>query len=179
MVDLKSFEGFYKVDGDRGLLWSTGCRKGANHSGRYLKCSLDKDGYNKVSVIGSDGKAKTKRVGVAVLSSYTEKPFKNAQVNHKNGVRTDDRLINLEWVTPSENIRHSFESLSKNQRCSRNNNFKPWGFELDGEFFDFMDKSVESWCKENKTSSTAIYSSMRSGRALKAGKFRGYRFYRK
>lgn len=177
MKDLKGCKGLYKADGENGLIWSNGCRDGANHKGRYLKCSRDKDGYNKVTV-RVDGKQKTFRVGVAVLAAYFEKPFIGAQVNHKNGDRSDDRLCNLEWVTASENIRHSFEKLGKNQRGSKNNCFKPWGFEFKGERFSFNDKSVDGWCNENKTSSTAIYSSMRSGKELARGKFKGYRFYR-
>lgn len=36
--------------------------------------------------------------------------FDEYQTNHKNGVKTDFRLNNLEWITPSEDLLHAFES---------------------------------------------------------------------
>ena len=65
-------------------------------------------GYVCCRIVFDSGK-KTNRL-VHRLIALTFLSNEKEHVNHKNGIKNDNRLINLEWVTPSENLQHAYDT---------------------------------------------------------------------
>ena len=58
-----------------------------------------------------DGKTKDFRVHRLVAQHFIKNDGGKRDVNHKNGIKTDNRACNLEWLTHSENERHKIYEL--------------------------------------------------------------------
>ena len=106
-VVMENYMNMYEVS-------NTGCVKSLKRfkvkSDRLLKCGEDNFGYPSVS-LNKAPRSKAVRVHVLVASAFIGSiPVPGMQVNHKNGVKKDNRVENLEWVTPLENMRHMFRT---------------------------------------------------------------------
>lgn len=88
---------------------------------KILNPAISTDGYLKTMLKNNDGKYCTIAVHRVILNSFILKPSKDFEVNHINGIKTDNNIENLEWVTHSQNCKHSFDiGLQKPKRGELN-----------------------------------------------------------
>ena len=78
--------------------------------GKVKKKYTDKQGYERVGItVGKQDKIY--RVHNLIMNAfYGDKPFDKAEINHIDGIKTNNRLDNLEWCTKSENMQHALKN---------------------------------------------------------------------
>lgn len=72
----------------------------------YILTQSTQQDYKFVT-LNVNGKQKRMRVHRLVAEAFIENPDNKPYVNHLNGIRSDNNIVNLEWVTPSENTQHA------------------------------------------------------------------------
>lgn len=83
---------------------------------KELKQHVDRYGYKRVN-LSICGKNVQKLVHRLVAEAFIPNPCKKPQVNHKNGIKLDNSIENLEWVTNEENRAHAVKNgLHKHQK---------------------------------------------------------------
>lgn len=81
---------------------------------KILTPSLNNKGYLLVNLYTKGVGGKCLLVHRLVCIAFVgDPPTEDHEVNHKNGDRTDSRVVNLEWVTSSQNLKHSYDLLGR------------------------------------------------------------------
>lgn len=102
---------------------------------KVMTQTIGTTGYQFVNLSG-----KSLAVHRILAKVFIDNPDNKPEVNHKNGIRTDYRLENLEWVTREENQQHSWRDLGriatwKNKDGHRHHASKPVNqYDVDGKF---------------------------------------------
>jgi hypothetical protein len=111
---IEGYEDLYFVD-DFGNVVAVPTLKsgGRKFDNKYLvlKQKINKYGYCEVTLY-KEGKQKTFLVHRLLAKAFLPNPLNLPVVNHKNGIKSDNRLENLEWATYRENTNHALETIS-------------------------------------------------------------------
>jgi len=78
-----------------------------HEEGLVLKSQQDKCGYMRIRLFNDKGYRKTWKLHRLVMFAFFGSS--DLQVNHKNGLKNDNRLSNLEYCTKSENLKHAYK----------------------------------------------------------------------
>lgn len=101
IVDINGYEGLYAVTDD-GRVWS-------HSSNKWLKSPNNTWGYPKVCLY-VNGKGKVHTVHRLVAEAFCVRAENCTEVNHIDGDKANNVASNLEWVTPSQNAQHAWDT---------------------------------------------------------------------
>ena len=181
--DVEGCEGKYQISNlgrfrslDRYVYQKTCGGKTVRHiyKGKIIKGFVQNTGYLMVTI-----KGEKRLIHRLVAENFIKKIVDKDFVNHKNGIKLDNRVENLEWVTPKENVQHAIRTgLMQDRRIqamnNKNRSKKIAQYDLNHNFIKYHIDSVEA---EKELKSKGIKVSARNIRQVcnkKRNKAGGY-----
>ena len=135
MKDIFGYEGEYAVTRD-GRVWShsriitkkdpRGVVRNYKWGGKWLKSNTTRKGDWYMSISFRKTNRKGFKVHRLVAQAYIPNPLNLPEVNHKNGIKTDNRVENLEWCNRKQNIEHGKIISPTEQRAFRRGSENHW-----------------------------------------------------
>lgn len=120
-----------------------------NINGKIKSQQLDRYGYL-VTDLYINGKCKNVKVHRLVAQTFIPNPENKPTVNHKNEIKSDNRVDNLEWATIKEQNSYGtrLQRVGKTKIDNKyNSKYSVICVELNKEFYDTIE--AIKWCKEN------------------------------
>lgn len=77
----------------------------ATDTAHKLKPNINKGGYLFVQLNGH-----IRKIHRLIAENFIPNPLNKPCVNHKDGIKTNNNISNLEWCTQSENVKHAYDT---------------------------------------------------------------------
>lgn len=120
--DIDGYEEYYQVSNLGRIKSCSRTIKGRMLNEKIKKSSIN-CGYEKI-LLYKDSKHCGFTVHFLVAKAFIKNLKNKPCVNHINGIKTDNRVENLEWVTYSENNKHAYDTGLRNSNHIKNNKYK-------------------------------------------------------
>lgn len=140
-VPVKGYENIYEVSNlgnirtlDRNVIYKNGTTH--FYKGIYKKQSKDKDGYSIVK-FNKNNIRKHKKVHRLVAEAFIPNPYNLPCINHKDEVKTNNRVENLEWCSVKYNNNYG----TVKERISKSNSKKVYQYDLNGNLIKVWDNA--------------------------------------
>ena len=92
-----------------------------NPTNKLMKYYSPENDYH-IAGLTVNGKTHSELVHRLLAITFLPNPLNLPEVNHKNGIKSDNQIENLEWCTTKENIQHSFDTgLNKGKKGENHN----------------------------------------------------------
>ena len=140
-IEIQGYEGLYSVTSD-GRVWS-------HKTNKWLKPARTDRGYMSVRLNG-----KTQSVHRLVALTFCENLHSKTCINHINGDKADNRAVNLEWCSYSENHKHAFDTKLRFPSDLQRKAVRKQGFK--NRRFSFHDAQQMRQMYSNGMTQTAI-----------------------
>lgn len=136
--DIKGYKGLYQVS-NYGNIRSLGKHVNGRNSKRFVKGKIiklfdDKDGYKIVNLY-KKSKMKQFRIHRLVAIAFIPNPNNYPIINHKNEIKNDNKVENLEWCSNKYNCNYGTRNDKIRKRINQ--------YDLQGNYIKSWDSIIQ------------------------------------